>query len=107
MPTRPEDTLLLLVGPDTSQGFNTGELMVAAQQLRALGYRVAEAQVGGYAMLPLSDGIARTERWYENQVSRNIVDAAEALNKPVLGIDAWARAIAPGARGWYEELFAA
>lgn len=107
MPTRPDDTLLLLVGPDTRGGLNTGELMSAGQQLRALGYQVIHAtdiQVGAKS-LPVADGVARTANWYESHDAGLLVDAAEALNMPVLGVDAWARAIGPDARAWYPELF--
>lgn len=107
IPQRPEDVLLLLVGPNTHGGMNSYELTTAAHQLRVLGYQVihaADLQVGAKT-LPIADGVARTEHWHEWHDSSLLVDAAEALNMPVLGVDAWARATGPDAQAWFAELF--
>lgn len=107
IPQHPEDVLLLLVGPNTRGGNNYAEVNAAMAQLTALGYRTLYApdvQVGAKT-LPIADGVARTAHWHEWHDSSLLVDAAEALDMPVLGVDAWARATAPDAQAWFVELF--
>lgn len=111
MPATPAETKLYVIGPDPRHGYWTAEVANAANALRAMGYQVKtqEDTMGRppAGLISTSDGIARTEHWYESLERSKEVNLAEALDLPVLSVAGWVRAASstsPG--GWYGDLFA-